>query len=131
MARLAFTAAALAGFVVAAFASPVVNNLGMKKRDYSGQATFYYPDGGDGACGSSIQNIQYALALSSDIYNGGQYCYDYVTITNTDTGTTQTAQVLDECPGCGEYDIDLTIGLFEALGGTVDEGVFPVEWSFN
>lgn len=96
MARLAFTAAALAGFVVAAFASPVVNNLGMKKRDYSGQvslyeiavtqlldslclrsqATFYYPDGGDGACGSSIQNSQYALALSSDIYNGGQYCYD-------------------------------------------------------
>ena len=37
-------------------------------------ATFYYPNGGYGACGNPIQNTDYAVALNTDSYASGANC---------------------------------------------------------
>ena len=41
-------------------------------------ATYYYPNGGLGACGSPIQNTDYIVALSPDQYAGGANCYRHI-----------------------------------------------------
>jgi expansin (peptidoglycan-binding protein) len=49
-------------------------------------------------------------------------CGQKLVITNDITGKTYTAKVADECPTCDEGSLDMSIALFEKLGGTRDEG---------
>lgn len=71
-------------------------------------------------------------------------------ITNPATGISQYAKTVDECEGCGQYDIgpsssftclpsaltvyasiDLSPSLFESLGAPLSQGVISgVEWHF-
>jgi len=128
MLRLTVLAAAVCVFSTAAFSSPVSGTANIGKREYSGQATWF--DVGLGACGITNTNDQLVVALSSLIYDGGEYCFTNIQITNTANGVTQTGEVVDKCPGCGEYDIDLSPSLFEALGADLSQGVIQVEWEF-
>lgn len=57
-------------------------------------------------------------------YNGGSHCGQSVTITDTNTGNTQTAVVADLCPGCGGDSIDMSVGLFTAFAPE-SVGVIP------
>jgi expansin (peptidoglycan-binding protein) len=55
-----------------------------------------------------------------------------VTITNNKNGKTMTAVCADTCPGCAYGSLDMSSGLFAALGdGDFGQGVFPISWSFN
>ena len=55
-----------------------------------------------------------------------------LTITNTANGNTAVAQAVDLCPGCTPGGLDMSTGLFSYLSdGNMDEGVFPITWSFN
>ncbi|KAJ7128419.1 RlpA-like double-psi beta-barrel-protein domain-containing protein-containing protein [Mycena epipterygia] len=83
-------------------------------------ATFYLPGGGTGACGNSIQNSDFSVALSSANYDNGAHFQ----------GKSITVKVEDLCPGCASNGIDLTEGAFESLANK-DLGVIDVTWSFD
>jgi expansin (peptidoglycan-binding protein) len=67
--------------------------------------------------------------MSAALGNG--FCGRHVRITNPQTGRTVTAQVADLCPGCGAGSLDMSPAVFHALGGTDDQGVFPINWNFS
>jgi expansin (peptidoglycan-binding protein) len=63
------------------------------------------------------------------------YCGRYIQATNTGSndgvggkGNTLTVLVADTCPGCGENDLDFSIGAWNALTGNAPYGTFNVEW---
>lgn len=116
----------------AAFASALVatvSALPLQKR-MSGTATFY--QAGLGNCGWTNSGSDMIVALPTSMYAGGSHCGKKLTVTNQKTGKTQQATVADSCPTCGSsQDLDMSWGLFSALGGTENEGVFPISWSFG
>ncbi|SNX82602.1 uncharacterized protein MEPE_01308 [Melanopsichium pennsylvanicum] len=96
----------------------------------SGQATYYAA--GLGACGWTNSGSDFIVAMNAPEWNGGSHCGQTVTITNTQNGNTQKAQVADLCPGCSYGSLDMSTGLFSALNdGDMDAGVFPISWSFG
>ncbi|KAH9837648.1 RlpA-like double-psi beta-barrel-protein domain-containing protein-containing protein [Rhodofomes roseus] len=100
-----------------------------KRVTHTGKATYYYP--GLGACGETDGNNDPVVAISHLIYGSGGNCFQYMQITNPATGTSQYAKTVDECEGCGQYDIDLSPSLFESLGAPLSQGVINgVEWHF-
>ncbi|KAJ7081216.1 Non-catalytic module family EXPN protein [Mycena belliarum] len=93
----------------------------------SGQATWYQPNGGRGACGKPLQNGDLALALTSANFAGGRNCGKRVNVQYQ--GRSITAVVQDECPGCQTNGIDLTEGAFRKLA-SLDAGVIQVNWNY-
>jgi len=57
-------------------------------------------------------------------------CGRVVAVKCPSTGKETTAQVVDKCPGCSGYAIDLSEATFEALGVHQDQGHMQVEWHF-
>ncbi|CBQ70620.1 conserved hypothetical protein [Sporisorium reilianum SRZ2] len=114
---------ALALAAVGAAAAPLA------KRS-SGQATYYAA--GFGACGWYNSGSDFIVAMNAPEWNGGSNCGKTVTITNTQNGNTQRAQVVDLCPGCSWGSLDMSTSLFSALNnGNMDAGVFPITWSYG
>jgi len=69
--------------------------------------------------------------LDTPTYANGANCGKKVAITNLKTGKTVDVLVADECPSCGgSSSIDLSTGAFAALGGVVNDGIFPIAWKF-
>ncbi|KAJ7879395.1 RlpA-like double-psi beta-barrel-protein domain-containing protein-containing protein, partial [Mycena leptocephala] len=93
-------------------------------------ATYYFPDGGFGACGWQIQNSDFAVALGEAHYDGGSHCGSTVTVQYN--GNTINVVVADLCPGCqGTDGIDLTSGAMAALDPNyINDGAISVTWSF-
>ncbi|KAJ6579235.1 RlpA-like double-psi beta-barrel-protein domain-containing protein-containing protein [Mycena vulgaris] len=89
-------------------------------------ATFYDPDGNFGACGTHIQNGDFAVPLSSANYAGGAHCGQRLNVQYN--GKTIGVVVEDFCPGCAANGIDLTRGAFQSLADT-NLGVIQVEWN--
>ncbi|KAJ3742138.1 RlpA-like double-psi beta-barrel-protein domain-containing protein-containing protein [Lentinula detonsa] len=87
----------------------------------------YYADG-LGACGQTNQPSDFIVALNSAQYNGGQYCFQMITITVGDKST--QAQIMDECPGCPYGGLDFSEGLFQYFA-SLDEGVLTGSWNFD
>ena len=52
------------------------NNATLAERQqyYSGQATWYYPDGAPGACGIQYTSSDQVVALPESLYDGGAHC---------------------------------------------------------
>jgi len=97
-----------------------------------GIGTFFTQNGNEGACGDTNPDSAIICALQTSVYDNGAHCGQYVLITNTKTGKTIPVRVADECPTCdNSQSIDLSTGAFQALGGTVEEGIFPIEWRFQ
>lgn len=102
----------------------------LAKRVSGGQATYYAA--GLGACGWTNSGSDFIVAMNAPEWDGGSHCGQMVTITNQQNGNTQTAQVADLCPGCSYGSLDMSTGLFSALSnGNMDEGVFPISWTFG
>ncbi|KAK4705386.1 hypothetical protein P7C70_g829, partial [Phenoliferia sp. Uapishka_3] len=99
------------------------------KGTYSGQATYFYQEGGTGACGSVRKDSSYIVALNTAQYSSGN-CGKKVKITNTSNGKSVTATVADECPGCASHSLDLSTGAFDSIGDE-DTGVLPIKWSYT
>ncbi|KAF8421878.1 hypothetical protein L210DRAFT_3423925, partial [Boletus edulis BED1] len=77
--------------------------------------TYYYQDGGMGACGKYLTNndlicgIEGIRARYTDSLCGRQ-----VQITNTDNGNTVTVTIADDCPTCDNSNsIDLSVAAFQ------------------
>ncbi|KAJ6479597.1 hypothetical protein C8R45DRAFT_793338, partial [Mycena sanguinolenta] len=72
-------------------------------------ATSYYPNGGYGACGWTIENSDMAVAIGSGNWDGGTHCGETMAVTYG--STTICVTVADLCPGCqGANGIALTPG---------------------
>jgi expansin (peptidoglycan-binding protein) len=100
------------------------------KRSSTGTATYYAV--GLGACGWTNGDSEHVVALNSPQYGNGANCGKAVKITNTKTGTVQSAKIVDLCPGCASGDLDMSPTLFGALNnGDMDAGVFPISWDFE
>lgn len=96
----------------------------------SGTATYFAA--GLGACGWESSGSDWIVALTPSMYDNGSNCGKTVKVTNKNTGTTHKATVVDECPTCESTgSLDMSEGFFKALGGTTDEGVFPITWEWS
>ncbi|KAL6717261.1 hypothetical protein ACLMJK_005176 [Lecanora helva] len=107
-----------------------------RRIDHTGHATFYEQNGAAGSCGQYNSDSSQIIALSP-YWNVASYCGRKIKITNNGggqnnngAGKTVVATVEDTCPGCGENDLDLSHGAFQALtGGNLDPpGEFSITW---
>ncbi|TCD63246.1 hypothetical protein EIP91_005802 [Steccherinum ochraceum] len=99
-----------------------------KRITHTGRGTWF--DVGLGACGYHNVNSDPIIAISSDIYGSGGNCNQWITLTNTANGKVASGKVRDECPGCGQYDLDLSPSLFQKLGN-LDTGVLHISWHYE
>ncbi|KAJ6489782.1 RlpA-like double-psi beta-barrel-protein domain-containing protein-containing protein [Mycena sanguinolenta] len=144
---LSVIATCLAAGVNANHVTAPETNLSARTTVYHGQAIWYAPNGNVGACGAPIQNSDFAVALSSLHFENGEHCFQHLNVecwcfftqiivselgSNgvSDNGKNIDVTVEDLCPGCGEDDIDLTMGAFAALAD-LSVGVIPVSWYFK
>lgn len=96
-----------------------------------GIGTFFFQKGNPGNCGIVHQDSDFIVALPTNVYANGAHCGKKVAVANTKTGKVQVATVADSCPTCdNDQCIDLSSGLYDALGATRDQGVFPVVYTF-
>ncbi|KAL2075133.1 hypothetical protein VTL71DRAFT_75 [Oculimacula yallundae] len=93
-----------------------------------GRATFYVP--GLGACGMVNNPGDFVVAISSywgwDRYPG-EHCFQQIHVSAK--GKVLALTVVNECPTCGQNDIDLSPAAFRQWAST-DAGVFEVDWWF-
>ncbi|PBK90507.1 hypothetical protein ARMGADRAFT_1111869 [Armillaria gallica] len=94
----------------------------------TGEATWYTPNGGVGACGAPMQNSDHIVALSSNQYAGGAHCWKYIGVHYK--GKFVDATIGDLCPGCGHNGIDLSPSAFEKLA-PLDDGRIQVTWNYE
>lgn len=93
-----------------------------------GRATYYQP--GLTACGIVAVDSDFVVALGASAFESGYpspSCGKKVEITHN--GKSITATVVDESPGAGRNDLDLTIGAFQALASP-DQGSIDITWRF-
>ncbi|GJJ09085.1 hypothetical protein Clacol_003307 [Clathrus columnatus] len=104
--------------------------------EHNGIASYYYPGGGYGACGTRIQNGDKAVALSTGEWQNGALCGKSIRVTNKANGRTVTGVIVrDLCPGCQPRDnnknnVDLTSGVFGQLD-SLSKGLLDVVWYFE
>jgi hypothetical protein len=77
-----------------------------------------------------------ALSISrmngpSGTYNGGGLCGMQIEIVVQSTGASIVVPVIDACQACDQDDhVDLTLGVWNALGLDPCLGMFQQEWRF-
>ncbi|KAK7033919.1 hypothetical protein VNI00_012543 [Paramarasmius palmivorus] len=92
----------------------------------TGDATWYQPNGGYGACGAPSKNSDLVVALPQGQYAGGKKCWKHLGVHYKDKYVDVT--VVDLCPGCGPNDIDLSEGAFKKLA-SLGTGRIKVTWN--
>ncbi|KAJ9124720.1 hypothetical protein QFC24_003088 [Naganishia onofrii] len=116
-----FSTVAIAAFAGLAAAAPV-------KRGFGGRATYYAT--GLGACGQVSSDSDFIVALNTPQYGGGYpgpNCFKQIQISAN--GKTATATIMDQCPGCGYGDLDMSPSLFNHFADP-SVGVFQMSWDF-
>ncbi|TFK36110.1 RlpA-like double-psi beta-barrel-protein domain-containing protein-containing protein, partial [Crucibulum laeve] len=88
-------------------------------------ATWYWT--GVGNCGAHSVDTDYIVALSTAEYNNGSHCWKHITVCYE--GKTIDATVVDSCPSCSQYSIDLSPSAFEALAPR-SKGRIQVSWNY-
>ncbi|KAJ7131072.1 RlpA-like double-psi beta-barrel-protein domain-containing protein-containing protein, partial [Mycena epipterygia] len=94
-------------------------------------ATYYYPNGGTGACGNVLQNTDWIVALSYGTWNSGANCGKTITV-EYNGGSVSGVLVADLCPGCIGDGIDLSPAVMAALDSNyINDGRISVTWYFD
>jgi len=91
----------------------------------TGQATFFEP--GVGACGGTNTAEDLIAAVSSNVFTTN-VCGSSITVNFQ--GKSVTVQATDKCPGCGDFDLDLSPAAFKQLADP-SLGRIQVTWNFN
>ncbi|RPD78200.1 hypothetical protein L226DRAFT_480878 [Lentinus tigrinus ALCF2SS1-7] len=113
---------------IAVLAAAVTVSAVPASADFTGDATWYTPNGGLGACGAPSQNSDLVVALSADQYAGGSNCWRHIGVHYQ--GKFVDATVVDLCPGCASGSIDLSPGAFKKLANQ-DVGRIQVTWNYE
>lgn len=105
---------------------------------HTGDITIYQPAGNLGACGTILQDSDPVVALS--IVAFGASTYDYMTGDATNKWCGQKimvkygdrapvkATIMDMCPGCSGYDIDLSPAVWADVTGVEEMTRYKAEW---
>ncbi|KDQ64960.1 hypothetical protein JAAARDRAFT_188228 [Jaapia argillacea MUCL 33604] len=93
---------------------------------FQGRTTWFYP--GLGACGAYSSSTDHVVALSSDQFANGAHCYKHIGVWYGSNYVDAT--IVDLCPSCGEYDLDLSPSAFGELAN-LDVGVISAGWYFE
>lgn len=104
----------------------------------AGDITIYEPNGGAGACGKSLGNEEFVVALSKDTW--GTSTYDVMTGAASNkwcgqkiqafyNGRSVVATIMDMCPGCSGQDIDLSPAAWRQLTGSDEKTRYKATWS--
>ncbi|KAJ1974951.1 hypothetical protein H4R35_003375 [Dimargaris xerosporica] len=99
----------------------------------SGEGTYYFPEGGYGACGTTLTNNDAVVAMSFGDFGGdanpnnSPMCGREVEIT-TGKGVVR-AKVADKCEACKPDDLDMTPSVFEQVADMA-AGRVPIAWKF-
>ncbi|KLO11474.1 hypothetical protein SCHPADRAFT_905976 [Schizopora paradoxa] len=129
-------------FVVIILASPLnVSSIGVRASDADiallrrtseisplSTASVFHP--GLGACGEIDTDNDAVIAISTDLFDGGAHCLQWVKITDEANGVTAFGKAVDICPSCDLHSIELSPILF-AMFEDLSEGVIQVEWNFE
>ncbi|KAI0768763.1 RlpA-like double-psi beta-barrel-protein domain-containing protein-containing protein [Trametes elegans] len=94
---------------------------------HHGDATNYTPEGAYGACGARSSNSDLVVALNPSAYNNGNNCWRHIGVSYN--GNYVEATVVDLCPGCARYGIDLSPAAFTRLA-PLEKGRIQVDWHF-
>ncbi|KAJ9104148.1 hypothetical protein QFC19_004132 [Naganishia cerealis] len=116
-----FSTVAITAFAALAAAAPV-------KRGFGGRATYYAT--GLGACGEVSSDSDFIVALNTPQFGGGYpgpNCFKQIQISAN--GKTAMATIMDQCPGCGYGDLDMSPSLFNHFADPA-VGVFQMSWDF-
>jgi len=92
---------------------------------YQGYASWFYD--GLGNCGSINTNADHIVALSTKEYDKGNHCGKLVRVHYK--GRAIDVKVVDSCPSCLRYNIDLSISSFLVLA-PLEIGVINVTWEY-
>jgi len=111
-----------------------------KRTTHTGLGTVYTQNGVAGSCGNANPDSAIIGALSNYWMQGefdSPYCGRLIQINNTGSddgvggaGTVITIEVQDTCESCGEGDIDLSIGAWDALTNSAAWGTVDISWHF-
>ncbi|CDO56947.1 Conserved hypothetical protein. Putative endoglucanase [Geotrichum candidum] len=102
--------------------------------EFSGDGTFY--NTGLGACGIESNDSQFVVAVGYELYdsvntanpNNNPLCGRKITVFRGLKSVQVT--VVDKCPGCSYYSLDLSPAAFDVLGNP-DEGRIPITWIWS
>ncbi|MFE9552564.1 RlpA-like double-psi beta-barrel domain-containing protein [Streptomyces sp. NPDC006703] len=102
------------------------------KGTFTGMASWFTPDGVEGACGERIRDTDMSVALDYRMYESGgsgrsAYCGMNVVVTYK--GKSVTLRVVDASPTTPKNGLELTPGAFSALASR-DGGDIKVTWHF-
>jgi len=138
----AFSALAVLSGIVLSFSELVSassHNIGQRRRHTFNASTghntrransgaFTWYAAGLGACGKTNSASDFIVALNQPQFNGGSHCFNMITITIG--GKSTQAQIVDECMGCGENDLDFSAGLFSFFA-SLDVGELYGSWEYG
>ncbi|CAD6886991.1 unnamed protein product [Tilletia controversa] len=96
------------------------------KRDFYGDATYYYQYGVAGSCGEYHADGDVIAALPPSQIGGS--CGRTIRVSRAGYNDIY-ARVADTCPGCAYGSIDLSTGAFDQIGNEA-EGRIQVNWDF-
>ncbi|KAF9552446.1 hypothetical protein CPC08DRAFT_698582 [Agrocybe pediades] len=100
----------------------------LERRFDNAQFSFYNIETGlAGACGRFFSNSNFVVALNFAQFQVDSHCFQQINITAA--GKSTIAEIVDECPTCPEFGLDLTLGLFEFFA-PLSDGLLFGSWDF-
>ncbi|KAJ9057319.1 hypothetical protein DSO57_1023849 [Entomophthora muscae] len=81
-----------------------------------------------GKCSIPVGSFEHRASVGPTAFKGSEVCGACVNITNTESGKSTIAHVVDLCLGCKREDLNLNPTAFKSLGDTV-LGRLPISWS--
>ncbi|KAF8127235.1 hypothetical protein EV363DRAFT_1346232, partial [Boletus edulis] len=87
----------------------------------------YNPQADHVACGNAGSNP--IVAVSPGLYGSGIRCNQGIIVMNPKTEDAAYARILDECQGCGYFDLNLSNGVFTQIGGTGAD-TMEIKWYY-
>ncbi|KAJ8094993.1 hypothetical protein PM082_010211 [Marasmius tenuissimus] len=113
-----------------------VNDVEARASYYTGDATYYDPGAGIGACGKQSSASQLVAAVAAPVFdnypgappnpNNNPICKKQAKVTYGSKSV--TVNVVDRCPGCGNTGIDLSPTAFSKLAPTSVGRLKGVKW---
>ncbi|WP_416982476.1 RlpA-like double-psi beta-barrel domain-containing protein [Streptomyces sp. T028] len=131
--RRSLTVGAVAGAIAATTALGASPASAATATWHYGSITWYNPSVGVGACGEWHGDNELVAAVSSQLYgsypnpNNSPVCGKYVIVYGP-SGTATWAKIVDKCPTCGPYDVDLSPAAFDVISD-LGVGRFSTYWA--
>ncbi|KAI9155434.1 Papain inhibitor [Paramyrothecium foliicola] len=92
----------------------------------TGDLTYY--NTGLGACGETNKDTDFVAAVSPTIFDSKNACNKMIRVSYN--GRSADVRIVDLCPGCDTYDVDLTPAAFQQAVGDLGLGRVQGTWDY-